>query len=586
MFSLPFLQPRHFRPLALFYSEWLAFVLGLAALSIFALPRDTREIEVPRIALVPLALLVLLLIQLVLGETAYPQPILLGAGYLVWAAALTVLGARLRSEFGLPAMAAALAWSILAGGVLSALAAVLQHYEARGILEGVIATKIGPRAYGNLVQPNHMADYLSLGLASLLFLHARGRLPLALAAVLAGLALFALALTASIGAWLYVASIGVIAAAFYFRERRAEYRLLMYFSFALIPAFAVAQWVAFDLLPSTATSSISAAQRLASPDGGIEMRLYLWRSAWAMFTQAPLMGVGFGQYAWHQFVLAGASPSPGLEVYANHAHNIVLQLLAELGAAGALMVIVGVLAWAWGLRKPAKDLDTWWVLALLVILGIHSLLEFPLWYAYFLGIAAVLLGATDQGVFRFKMQPVARAGVALLLVAAGFGAASLGRSYYVLEVSLFPAPEGAPQTELERRHRALLSVHGSLLTPHVELAVARALDLTPENIDRKIEFSNRVLRFAPTPVMSYQHAALLAVKGEKGQALEFLDRAVAAYPGRLADYAREFSGLKGRDDAVMAAFQRRIRLHLEAQRRSSGPPAGGGKPDSSFRPTP
>lgn len=579
MFALPFLQPRHLRPLALFYSEWLAFVLGLAALSIFVLPRDTREFEVPRITLVPLALFVVLLIQLALGKAAYPQQIFLGAGYLVWAAALMVLGARLRREFGLPAMAATLAWFILAGGVLSALAAVLQHYEARGILEGVIATKIGPRAYGNLVQPNHMADYLSLALASLLFLHACGRLPLALAVLLAGLLLFALALTASIGAWLYVAAIGVVAA-LCFRQRKAAYGSLLYFSLTLIPAFAVAQWVAVDLLPSTATSFVSAAERLVTPDGGIELRLHLWRNAWMMFTQAPLLGVGFGQYTWHQFLLTGTSPSPGLEAYANHAHNILLQLLAELGAAGALMLIAGVLAWAWGLRRLAAELHNWWALVLLVILGIHSLLEFPLWYAYFLGIAAVLLGATDSGVFHLKMQPATRAGVAVLLVAAWFGALSLGRNYYVLEVSLFPSPEGTPQAELERKHRELLSVHGSLLTPYVELAVARALDLTTENIDRKIEFSNRVLRFAPTPVVSYQHAALLALKGEKRQALEFLDRAVAVYPGRLADYAREFSGLKGRDDAVVAAFRERIHLHLEAQRRLTGLPAGGGKADS------
>lgn len=47
MFALPFVQPRHYFPLPLFYSEWLALVLGLAALFPLVMARFARPVEAP-----------------------------------------------------------------------------------------------------------------------------------------------------------------------------------------------------------------------------------------------------------------------------------------------------------------------------------------------------------------------------------------------------------------------------------------------------------------------------------------------------------------------------------------------------------
>jgi len=67
-------------------------------------------------------------------------------------------------------------------------------------------------------------------------------------------------------------------------------------------------------------------------------RFHIWRAAWDMFVMRPFSGVGFAT-----FPLA-------LKVYShpflfqffpfNHAHNILLQLLAELGIAGPVVFII------------------------------------------------------------------------------------------------------------------------------------------------------------------------------------------------------------------------------------------------------
>lgn len=565
MLVLPFLQPRHFLPLPLFYSEWLACVLGLAALFLFLLPRYARDVEAPWVVLTPLALCGVLLLHLVLLKAAYPQQILLALLYLLWAAALILLGAMLRREFGLAGLCVVLGWFVLAGGVLNALAGVLQHYELRGFLEPVIASKLALAVYGNLVQPNHFANHIALALASLLFLHVRGQLHLAAAVLLAGLLLFVLSLTGSRSAWLYLGALAVLAALLHFRHPGAENKRLLIFSFLLLPGFVFAQWLVQQPWLSAPTPLVTPTERLFEYIHGASARFQLWREAWLMFLQSPLVGVGYGQFAWQHFLLSGAMGNPTGLGHANNAHNILMQVLAELGLLGVAALLSGVVAWLWGLRRAALSLEYWWLLAVLAVLGIHSMLEYPLWHAYFLGLTAILLGAAESCNSRLQMPRAVSAGCAILMFAGTLSVVSLLHNYYRLEVSLFPKPGNTSRADLDRTHRDLMSVHGSLFTPYVELAFARVIDLDSRDLERKIGFSSRVMRFAPTPVITYRHAALLALKGEHAQAGQQLDLAMLAYPGGLAEFSRELTGITGRDGEVLGILRERLGRHTASQ---------------------
>jgi hypothetical protein len=243
--------------------------------------------------------------------------------------------------------------------------------------------------------------------------------------------------------------------------------------------------------------------------------------------------------------------------------------MAEMGAVGALIVAGGVGLWLWGLRRMPFGVDSWWILSLLGIVGLHSLIEFPLWYAYFLGIAAILLGAGECAHHAVRRPHVAQAGFAVLLIAGWLSAASLIRNYYVLEVALFPRPQKATRAEIERSNRELLSVHGSLLTPYVELAFARVLDLDSQDLERKLQFSSGVMRFAPTAVIAYQHSLFLALKGNHAEATRLLDRAVAVYPERLGHFVKDLASLNTADQAKIAPYLDRLRKHYEAQQRGA-----------------
>ena len=574
MATLPFLQPRHFHPIPLFYSEWLAAVLGLAAVSLLLMRRSAQQLEVPMVTLVPLVLAGLLLAHIALGRVPYPEQGILGVGYLLWSAVLVVAGRLLCHEFGFTRVAIVLAWFMVAGGAVSALAGILQHYQLRGILEGLIATKISTSMYGNLVQPNHFATYTALALVSLLLLCVRSAKPARVAGVLFAILLFVLSLSGSRSSWIYLVMIAIAAMWFYRLESTNERKRLKIYAMLLVPGFVLVQFVAQLPWLAAPEPSVTATERLVALVSGGSVRFQLWREAWAMFLEAPLFGAGYGQFAWNHFLLSASATEASLVGNTNHAHNILLQWMAELGLVGIVLPLAGLAVWLPGLKRRQATVEMWWAICILAVIGIHSLLELPLWYAYFLGVTSILLGATDNRCLTLKFAMPMRATIGVVLLAGWFGAFSLIRNYYVLEVSLFPRSHQASKAELDKTHRDLLGVHGSLLSPYVELAFARVLDLSKQDIDRKIAFSERVMRFAPTPIIVFRHSVLLALRGDRDGAIRALERAVGAYPGKwermanttyLSGLAAELDGLGERERKETMFLREKIQAILDCR---------------------
>ncbi|MBI1966222.1 MAG: O-antigen ligase C-terminal domain-containing protein, partial [Betaproteobacteria bacterium] len=393
MFVVPFLQPYHRFPLTAFYSEWLAFALGLAAAALLLRREPWRGAALPAVALVPPVLALLLGLQVALGRVPYPEQALTAALYLLWAALLMLLAHTLRRELGMTAVVTTLAWFALCGGLLGALAGLLQHYQLSTPLDFLVVRKGGAGVYGNLGQANHYAAYVTLALGCAAYLYGRGRMHGAWVAAWAAPLLFVLALSGSRSPWLYLAVLAALALVLRRHRREADSRRLAVFVLWLLPGFVAAQWVAaLPFMIPEQTAQVTSGERLFAEAAGIEARWQLWHEAWRMFLAAPVLGAGYGQFAWNHFeytATEGMGAAPGIF---NHAHNIVFHLLAETGCIGALIVTGAALVWLADLRHARLDLDRWWILALLAVIGIHSLLEFPLWYAYFLGVAALLLG--------------------------------------------------------------------------------------------------------------------------------------------------------------------------------------------------
>jgi hypothetical protein len=104
------------------------------------------------------------------------------------------------------------------------------------------------------------------------------------------------------------------------------------------------------------------------------------------------LGVGFGEFnfAWT------LTPFPDRPIaFFDHTHNLVLQLAVELGISLSL-VVIALLGWAFvcafriARRVAGTDCNSRTppvhraALVMVVMVTLHSLLEYPLWYSYFL----------------------------------------------------------------------------------------------------------------------------------------------------------------------------------------------------------
>ncbi len=554
MWVLPFLHYRHQYPLTTFYQEWWSALLGVLALTLLVTRDFWRQPEIPRIAQLPVGLIAVLLLQLSLGKVAYFDQALLYALYLLFAALLMMLGARLRDCFGMAKLALVLAIFLLIGAELSALIGVLQHYRWHTPLNPVIVMKVSSSVFGNLAQPNHFANYIALGLASLGLLLQLRKLKLGYVALLAAPLLFVMTLSGSRSSWLYLLMMAGLA--WWWAHRDAAQRPLLRYSLLLIAGFGVMHLVVQLPFMSGADSSVDTVQRLFGDDARGSIRLYLWREAGLIFMQSPWMGVGFGQFAWHHFQLLPVLQQGNISGLYNNAHNLIFQLAAEAGIAGLLALFGSLGIWFYGLRRAALDAAHWWAHAALGVLAIHSLLEYPLWYTYFVAVAAVLLGALDETHYRLELRNVGRLSVAAILLLGLMTLAQLRSGYHQLEQTLAIRPASATdRSAFERMRDGLVAVHGgSLLSPYAELFMSLLIEVKEEHLKEKLELNTRVMRFAPIGAAAYRQALLLAQAGRQEQAKAALEQAIWSYPEDFAGARRQMAELAEKDSAHFSAL--------------------------------
>lgn len=530
MWVLPFLSPRHQLPISSFYGELTAFVLGMLAMLALWKKEVWLDFQLPRITLLPFGILGIILLQMALGMVVFPQMALIGMQYLLWACLLMVLGHRLRSVLGWEKFAATLAWFLVAGGLINVVMATLQY---TGIKSLWLFPRISAQTFGNLGQPNHFANYMALATGSLIYLFFSKRLQRVAFTGVTLLFLAMLALSASRSSWFYLLAFAVLAALKQYGTPSRENRQLLLVCLALLPAFALTQTALHWLLGLWGSGTpIMATERFFQQVSGASVRLRLWQDALQMFITHPWLGVGYGQYPWNSFLLAGTHAAGEFTQPAEHAHNLPLHLLAELGLFAGLLLTGAVWLWIKGAAKEVFTLEQWWMWALLAVPGIHSLLEYPLWYSYFLGIAAVLSGAGEACILRPDFSRLGRPALAAMLALGLYSAIGLQQSYASLEDWINLATiHRIKDSELAIANQELLRLHGeSMLTPYVELMYAISLTPNKDRLKDQLFISEQALRFAPVPQVVYNYAELQELNGDHEAALRQLQLATKAYP--------------------------------------------------------
>lgn len=465
--ALPSLLAFNVSPSPTFLNQALAFVAwGLVAWAI-ALQRDLPGLSTPDLRRAAVALLPLGLVALAAAWSGFAGALppslalsaigtLLAAMVLLAAGAVASRGAAASAVFG----AFCLAW-VVAGVANAGVAAVQVFAPTWPDGDWIARSGIPGRAVGNLRQPNHLSSLLMWSCIAVIGCLELRRLSARVAAALMALLVFAVVLTAS--------RTGVIGVAILAVWALVDRRLIPQSRRILLstPVLYALGWAAMAAWAAAAHATFGGQARLAEPDLSAS-RFAIWSDTLALIRAQPWAGVGFGEFnfAWSLSVM----PQRPVAFF-DHSHNLPLQLAVELGVPMALLVSALLLAGLWrgfrAARQAMGDAGTAarCSLAMLVMIGLHSLLEYPLWYSYFLLPTAWVFGLV-LGVPAAEMaesRPGRPRGQGLLILAsmAVVAAALAAVVDYARVVAIFSSGDGAAplQARIERGRGSLLFAH-------------------------------------------------------------------------------------------------------------------------------
>jgi len=448
-------------------------VLALALSATVPLSAGPRRDALPSLA-ASTALLILVLAALAAAAVSgLPWPLALSSAGMLLAGVLTLaIGVLVgRSVEQRDAVYQAFCVALFVAGLLSLVVASVQSFAPQWADGDWIARPATPgRAGGNLRQPNHLSSLLVWSLAALAYLHEacverrRGLQP-GMGRAASMLAMGALTL----GVVLTVSRTGMVCVLLLAvwglvdRSLSRFTRLLL----LLTPVFYLLSW----MLATTGVQTFAGDSQIHRSDPS-SSRFGIWANALSMVAQHPWFGVGWGEFnfAWT------LTPFPGRPgAFFDHTHNLPMQLLVELGIPLA-SVVMALLLWAlWkafaASRRAASPnvLTQRSALVMVMMMGVHSLLEYPLWYAYFLlptlfslGICLGFTGQSLDAVASAKPR-MARAsavlgiGSALLILGAIVMVAD-----YMRVVAIFSPPQNAaplPERIADGQHSWLFAHH-------------------------------------------------------------------------------------------------------------------------------
>ncbi|SMC27030.1 Protein glycosylation ligase [Andreprevotia lacus DSM 23236] len=604
--------PYRYNPNPVFPAELMAFgfsVLLVAAAS--CIPARQRidgaqaRTAVPWAAWFWLALAAVIGLQCVLMPVPYWSERTVPALYMI-AAGLSIWGlARAREAFGIEPLVTAFAWGLLAG-------ALFNSAIGAGQMVSLLKFGDGRLIFGNIGQKNMYGHYLTWGMAAACWLLAErkrtnvnivvtgalvtgitgllcvllGRFVwpgqlfdagitlsgVAAAVVFGGFLANLLPRTALIialtwlalgvawsgsrsplmyaGAWLALAFVLLA----FSRDRTRHFAAWLAGAAVLILAMQYIAPLINDVFQHFMHVQTEVPTGLTRLESNGSRRLVEWHKAWLAFQAHPLLGVGWSAYG-AQSVLYQVRPEFAVvseSVLFTHAHNSLLNLMAETGVLGTGVALLA-LGWAaLGLWRRRADSTAMLATALVLVSLLHSLVEYPLWYAHFALPFALMLYLVRDDVPQWRWPgeavQVAQGAAAIVLLVITV----LGGSYYVTIYPILESTKDAKQNGLNIATLQRLRSN-PFVDYYADFALSNYIMPSHADIPWKLGILDNLNSVRPYPGQLADAAVMHAFKGEADLAHKLMRQAAFAYPESL-DYFYEVIG-NNKDNAIVASLK-------------------------------
>lgn len=459
---------------------------------------------------------------------------------------------------------AGIAHAWLAAALLSSGMGLLQYFGLVQHLAPWVSTGTMGEAFANLRQRNQFATLTSIGLAALLWQVAQAvaRAP-SIASAIQWLMWVAAALLLAAGnaasgsrtglfQWWLLVGFGLV---WWVQVRRQSTdtrspatRFVATAVFALVSYLLCLWLLPWMLWVTTGVESGGLLGRFKE-EVGCSSRRILWANVVHLIAQKPWLGWGWNELSFAHFVTL--YPGGRFCDILDNAHNLPLHLAVELGvplaaAACALLVWLVWRARPWQPGNPTRQL-AWGVLA---VIGLHSLVEYPLWYGPFqmaAGLGVWLLWTTPDAAYQTpdvhpqgqslsiltSVDPAVYRYIAIFLIAF---LTFLTWSYWRVSLLYLAKAERASAYQED----TMAKVRGTwLFQNQVQFAELTTAALTADNAAYVYSQALQLLHFSPEPRVAEKLIESAVLLGRNDEAAYYLQRYKAAFPKQHANWATQ-----------------------------------------------
>ena len=441
------------------------------------------------------------------------------------------------------------AWALVMAGLASSAVGLLQYFGLAAALEPWVRQGTYGEAFANLRQRNQFASLTNMALVALVWLavhrrtavaknrlsgllQTRSELLVLLAAALLAVGNAASSSRTGLMQLLFLCGLFGLWGGW---RQLAVRRIFLVAVAAYAVSTLLLPWLAgFDPFDRGMFA------RLRDGDGICESRRALWSNVLDLIALKPWLGWGWGELDYAHYVTL--FDSVRFCAILDNAHNLPLHLAVELGVPVAVLVCGAILVWAWR-RRPWQEADltrqmAWGVLA---VIGLHSLLEYPLWYGPFqmaAGLCVILLWSREKRVTGPESEsnrPLAQvllASAAIILIA---GSTYAAWDYHRIS-QLYLAPQDRDAAYVD-------DTVGKARKSWLFRSQVQFAELTTTPLDRStaqwtFDTASNLLHYSPEPRVIEKVIESAVMLGRDEEAMAHLARFRAAFPKEHAAWAR------------------------------------------------
>jgi O-antigen ligase len=241
------------------------------------------------------------------------------------------------------------------------------------------------------------------------------------------------------------------------------------------------------------------------------IRFYLWSNVVDLIAMHPWLGWGWNELKYAHYSAVFGEDKVELGGLLGHAHNLILHIAVTLGVPVAIIFSV-VIGWAiykaiqnMLVARNTNDVNVFrqrlWAFAILMVIGLHSMLEFPLWYAGFIFMTGMAMGLlSPRPLITEQQQRIAtgllRLNYVFTVGLIGLSALALTQYLAVMKISKLPFGMDAAQ-----KIAVVNATESWLFNDQIEFARLKFTKVSVANAKEARHRAEKLLHYSPETIV-------------------------------------------------------------------------------------